>query len=230
MDEPIDPAGNEPDPAPVRWHHTVDPVDGTRWKIDVGFLGSRWTCIWDRGCQGILDVPAAELGQGCCSVGAEMLDEDEAMRTAALAAMLSPERFQHHEAAAADGVLNGDRGATRVVDGACILLNRPGFGGGAGCALHIGALDDGDDPIDWKPSVCWQLPLKVVRDGDEATLRRWSRADWGSGGDTMAWCCPDESEPYVAETPVVVSLARELEALVGPEVLAHLTDELVTPD
>ena len=50
---------------------------------------------------------------------------------------------------------------TRVVDGACIFLNRPGFAGGAGCALHLAAVDAGESPIDWKPSVCWQLPIRV---------------------------------------------------------------------
>ena len=50
---------------------------------------------------------------------------------------------------------------TRVVDGACIFLNRPGFAGGEGCALHIAALACDESPTEWKPSVCWQLPLRV---------------------------------------------------------------------
>ena len=42
----------------------------------------------------------------------------------------------------ASGVLDRPRTAattTRLVDGACIFLNRPGFAGGAGCALHSAA-------------------------------------------------------------------------------------------
>jgi hypothetical protein len=79
------------------------------------------------------------------------------------------------------------------VEGACIFLNRPGFAGGEGCALHLGALAEGDSPIDWKPSVCWQLPIKVDwvdrGDGGEvATVRRWARGDWGEIGEEMAWC------------------------------------------
>jgi len=62
-----------------RFESFVDPVDGTRWSVDMGFLGSRWTCIWGAGCQGILDEPAEELSHGCCSVGTELFDEDEAM-------------------------------------------------------------------------------------------------------------------------------------------------------
>jgi len=32
------------------------------------------------------------------------------------------------------------RSNTRVIDKTCIFLNRPGFEGGAGCALHLAAL------------------------------------------------------------------------------------------
>jgi hypothetical protein len=200
----------------------ADPVDGTVWSIDMAFLSSNWACIWDQGCKGIGDVAAPELGHGCCSVGAQMLDADEGMRISALGAMLHPDRFEHFSEAR-EAVLTEDRSATRVVDGACIFLNRPGFAGGPGCALHIGALVDGDDPIDAKPSICWQLPLKVDRDEDgAATLRRWSRADWGAEGSTMAWCCTDEPEPYAGETPVVISLASQIKALVGPDVWSEI--------
>ena len=180
-----------------RFEEFVDPVDGTRWSVDVGFLGSRWTCIWGQGCQGILDHPAEDLGHGCCSVGTELLDEDEAMLISALAASLDDERFQYADHVRAHGIFRDEaRDHTAVVDGACIFFNRPGFEGGVGCALHLQALADGDRPIDGKPSVCWQLPLKVD-DADDGTrtLRRWRRSDWGLDAD-LAWCCTEEREPY----------------------------------
>lgn len=200
----------------------VDPVDRSRWLVDLGFLGSNWRCIWGDGCEGILDRPAAELGHGCCSVGAELLDEAEARTIGALGLTLDPARFQYHAEAAVRGVLGPDRRSTSVVDGACIFLNRPGFDGGAGCALHLGALDDEDEPLEWKPAVCWQLPLRVVRRDDRVELRRWRRADWGPGGETMAWCCTEEPETLVGDQPVVASMARELEAIVGPEVMVQI--------
>jgi hypothetical protein len=207
----------------------IEIADGpTIWRFDRRFLTSNWTCIWGRGCQGILDQPAEHLGQGCCSVGAEMADEDEAMMTAALAATLSPERFEHHLDASRDGVFSDDtRTNTRLVDGACIFLNRPGFTGGAGCALHLAAIELGESPTEWKPSVCWQLPIKVdwepQDDGREtATLHAWRRADWGAEGETMAWCCTEEPEAYVGERPVIESLADELVAVVGPAVFVEL--------
>lgn len=208
-------------------------VDGeTTWRWDADFLTSRWTCIWGRGCLGILDVPAPELVQGCCSVGAELDGDDEARMISALAATLPPERFQHHAEAASGGIFRDERrAATRVVHGACIFLNRPGFDGGPGCALHIEAVESGDRPLEWKPSVCWQLPLRVDWEprgdgGEIATLRRWSRADWGDEGETMAWCCTEGDRAYVGEQRVVDSLAEELEELVGTTVFVQLRDRL----
>lgn len=203
----------------------------THWSFDADFLRSNWQCTWGRGCQGILDEPAEHLGQGCCSVGAELGDVDEAMQLTAMAALLTPIGFQHHALAGA-GIFSDDRRMnTRVVDGACIFLNRPGFDGGAGCALHLAATVRGESPIEWKPSVCWQLPIRVVwADRDDGTetahVRRWTRADWGPEGETMAWCCTEEAATYSGDRPVIESLAAEIEAVVGTPVLVELRRRL----
>ncbi len=152
----------------------------TLWRFERDFLESKWACLYGRGCLGIGPEPAPQLGLGCCSVGAELCDVDEARLTAALAATLDPDHFEHHRDALEGGIFaDGTRRHTRVLDGACIFLNRPGFSGGAGCALHLAALEAGESPIEWKPSVCWQLPIRVdwevCEDGTEvATVRRWT--------------------------------------------------------
>jgi hypothetical protein len=211
----------------------VEIADGdVTWRFERSFLTSRWTCIWGQGCKGILDRPAPELQQGCCSVGAELDGPEEGAMVSAYAAMLEPHLFQHHAEAEAGGVFADEHKlSTRVVDGACIFLNRPGFAGGAGCALHIAAVEADEPPLEWKPSVCWQLPIKVdwVDDGPDAevaTVRGWTRADWNEDGDEMAWCCTEEPEPYVGERPVVESLGEELEAMVGTEVYVELRRRL----
>ncbi|MET0159476.1 MAG: hypothetical protein ABW279_08340, partial [Acidimicrobiales bacterium] len=171
-------------------------------------------------------------GHGCCSVGAEMADVDEAMNISALADTLVPELFERHRDASAGGVFSDEsRTNTRVVDGACIFLNRPGFAGGAGCALHLTALEAGESPTDWKPSVCWQLPIKVDwadrgDGGETATVRRWDREAWGEVGEEMAWCCTEGPEAYVGDRPVIDSLAEEIEEVVGAEVFVQLRGRL----
>lgn len=208
--------------------------DGTVWRFDTDFLKSNWTCIWGRGCQGILPEPAEHLGQGCCSMGAVLDGDDEARNVSALAATLAPSHFEHHAEAAAGGVFSdGSRTATRVVDGACIFLNGPDFEGGAGCALHLEAIRSGESPLVWKPSVCWQLPIRVDweagegdSDSEVATVRRWARRDWGTDGEAMAWCCTEGDRAYVGERPVVESMAEELEAVVGTTVYVELKRRL----
>jgi len=154
------------------------------------------------------------------------------MTVSALAATLDPDVFQHHLAIDDDDVFSDStRTNTKVVDGACIFLNRPDFAGGAGCALHLAALNAGESPIAWKPSVCWQLPIKVdwdlQEDGSEiASVRRWERRDWGDDGDSMHWCCTEGPEAYVGERAVVDSLADELIAVVGEAVYVELRRRL----
>ncbi len=211
--------------------------DDVRWRFEPDFLRSNWTCIWDRGCHGIADVADAPAQLGCCSVGAEMVNTDEAMAVSALAAMVDAKHFQFHDVAQAGGVLNDNATNTRVVDGACIFLNRPGFSGGAGCALHHAAVAADEPAWEWKPEVCWELPVKVDWDTDQdgrplATVRRWSRKDWGADGETMAWCCTDPAdggEAYIGETTVIESLAGELSQMVGAEVVVELRRRLDEP-
>ncbi len=215
-------------------------ADGaTTWRFERAFLTSNWACLWGRGCQGILPERAEDLGQGCCSVGAGLDEGDESRRIGALAAMIPDDLFQHRQAAAEDGVYrDADRTHTRVVDGACIFFNHPGFPGGTGCALHLAALAEDEPVTDWKPSVCWQLPIRVEwvpdpaaagrDDAEIATVRRWTRADWGDEGRTMAWCCTEEPDAHVGDRPVVESLADELEAITGTEVFVELRRRLAT--
>ena len=215
----------------------VEGDDGTTWRFERAFLTSRWTCIFGRGCLGILPEAAPELGHGCCSFGADLDGDDEARTIAALAATLEPSQFEQHATAAAHGVFADDtRSSTRIVDGACIFLNRPGFAGGSGCALHVAALHAGERPMDWKPSVCWQLPFKVdwepaPTDGDPehevADVRRWTKVDWGADAARMGWFCTEDDErAFVGDEPVVDSMRDELTELVGTDVYVELRRRL----
>ena len=219
------------DPTAVPLLELTDPDGVTRWRFDTTFLRSAWTCIWGAGCQGIHDTARPELFDGCCSVGVELIDDEEAMTIAALGASLEPARFEHAD----HGTFverRGEQWFTPIVNGACVFFNRPGFAGGVGCALHLAALDAGEDPLDWKPQTCTRMPLRVderpTTDGTavELTVRPWRRADWGPDGRTMAWWCTEVPEAYVGDGPVVERLAGELRVLLGDALYEQLADEV----
>jgi hypothetical protein len=216
------------------WVRITDPADpAVEWRFERSFVSSNWECSWGRGCVGILDVPAEHLLQGCCSEGAQLADEVESMTVSASAAAVPVHLWQFADRVDDDDVFtDATRTALKVVEGACIFLNRPGFAGGVGCALHLAALELGERPIDWKPLVCWQAPVKASEstadDGTAVvTVRSWRRDDWGSGGATMAWCCTEPADratfdSFTGDRLVVDSLQVELTELAGDAVWATL--------
>ena len=105
-----------------------------------------------------------------------------------------------------------------------MFLNRPGFAGGEGCALHALALRTGLHPLDTKPEVCWQLPVRreqewVTRPDDTkillSTLTEFDRRGWGEGGHDLHWWCTSAPEAHVGTEPLYVSYAPEITALIG---------------
>ena len=118
---------------------------------------------------------------------------------------------------------DGER-KTAIHQGACIFLNRPGFTGGAGCALHALALRTGRHPLETKPDVCWQLAIRrTFRDVElpdgttytEVTLGEYDRRDWGPGGHDLDWYCSGSTEAHAAAEPVYLANGPELVELMG---------------
>lgn len=218
------------------WVSFEDPDEDRTWVFDVTFLTSRWTCIYGRGCKGVLTEPAPELVHGCCSYGAHMVDDDDTRRVEEYAQDLREDEWQFKKRGMRQGVVRTNKHGetvTRLVDGACIFLNRPGFPTGPGCALHQAAVARGKHPLELKPEVCWQLPLRredqVADDGHvTSTLGQWDRRHWGAGGDEFAWWCTESPEAFVGESPVYEEMAAELKAMVGKKVhralVAYLDD------
>jgi len=230
-----------------------DPDERRTWVFDVTFLLSSWHCIFGQGCQGVLTGPTPELVQGCCSYGAHFTDEADVARVESAAATLAPQQWQWRakgratrrraggtgKAGGATGrapgvgvnVVKKDRSGatvTRMVDGACIFLNRPGFPGGPGCALHRAALEGGRPPLELKPDVCWQLPLRredeVAADGlVVSTVRQWDRRHWGGGGAEFHWWCTEAPEAFGGAEPVYRHMRAELVAMVGDRPYAMVT-------
>lgn len=216
------------------WVSFEDPAEQRTWRFDVTFLLSNWKCIYGHGCQGVLTAPAPELEQGCCSYGAHFSDDEDLARVKAAAKTLTPEQWQFSAKGRRGGISRRGAGGvamTRLVEGACIFLNRPGFPGGAGCALHLAALERGIEPMDQKPDVCWQLPLRredtTNPDGSvTSVVGQWDRRHWGAGGEEFAWWCTEAPEAFRAGAPVWQHMRHELSALVGPEVFDLLAQYL----
>jgi hypothetical protein len=207
------------------WISFEDEDEERTWMFDVTFLTSNWTCIFGNGCQGVLTGPAPELVQGCCSYGAHLVDKKDARRVEKAAASLTPEEWQFH--GTKKNVIHvNKRGetVTRLVDEACIFLNRPGFPAGAGCAFHIAATKRGVDHLTLKPEVCWQLPLRREDQVDDeeghvtSVIREWDRRHWGKGGREFHWWCTEAPDAFVGSKPVYEEMQAELTEMVGRKV------------
>jgi hypothetical protein len=184
VDDPDDPRSREvPLDFPREWIEFADPADENHLvRADLTWLLSRWTCVFGRGCHGIVAGRAAD---GCCSHGAFFTDSDDEQRVRAAVKRLSPTTWQHFrrgfknwtENDTIDGKNPARRTATQGEDGPCVFLNDADFPGGAGCALHAQALRDGVHPLEYKPD--------ATRSGSSGrtTPRCWSpRCPSSTGG------------------------------------------------
>jgi len=132
-------------------------------------------------------------------VGAELCDVDEARMIAALAATLDPARFECHGEYASVACSATAPATTPRCRRRLHLPQPPGFAGGAGCALHLAAIDAashqsigsrrfaGSCPSGWTGSGC-----RRYRGGDGTSL---DAPGLGIEGEEMAWCCTEGSLP-----------------------------------
>jgi hypothetical protein len=216
----------------------VDPADDAQvFKCDLTWLTSRYQCIFGEGCAGIY---AGRPDDGCCTLGAHFSDEADEERVASYVDLLDAGTWQLHDVGTRAGSATGpawvdtdDDGErkTAVHDGACVFLNRPGFPGGEGCALHGLALRRGQHPLETKPDVCWQLPIRrTFRDVElpdgteytEVTITEYDRRGWGPGGHDLDWYCTGNPEAHRAPEPLFVTSAPELVELMGRDAYEQL--------
>jgi hypothetical protein len=214
----------------------ANPADATEvMRCDLTWLTSSFTCIFGQGCQGIY---ADSPDTGCCTLGAHFSDKDDETRVAAYVDQLTPEQWQFHpgrKVRRRDWVEKDEDGErkTRSIEvggqRGCVFHNRTDFApatgpGGAGCALHGLALQQGRNPLETKPDVCWQLPIRRLyreverQDGStytEVTITEYDRRGWGPGGHELDWYCSGNTEAHVAVEPVYVTNEPELVELMG---------------
>jgi hypothetical protein len=219
---------------PRAWIEFTDPGDEEQvYRCDLTWLTSRWMCIFGQGCPGIY---ADRPDDGCCTLGAHFSDEDDEKRVKRFVKRLGPQHWQMRAEGRKNGWVEVDEDGerkTRRFDGACIFHNRPDFDGPRGCALHAYALEHGMHPLETKPDVCWQLPIRrtyrdvELNDGTsytEVTIAEYDRRGWGSGGHDLDWYCTGNTEAHVAADPVFVSYEPELVELMGREAYDALAE------
>ncbi|MFC7547317.1 hypothetical protein [Plantactinospora sp. GCM10030261] len=240
VDDSTDPRSREVElDFPREWVEFLDPADDEHLiRADLTWLLSRWTCIFGKGCHGIIEGRAAD---GCCSHGAFFTDDDDEKRVRSAARRLTPQTWQHHrrgfrnytEMDSVDGSNPARRTATQGEEGPCVFLNDPDFPGGGGCALHAQALRDGVHPLEYKPDVCWQLPVRRDQewskrpDGTKvlvSTLAEFDRRGWGAGGHDLHWWCTSSPDAHVGGEPMYLSYGPELTALIGETAYARLAE------
>ncbi|MDF0531704.1 hypothetical protein P0W64_19385 [Tsukamurella sp. 8F] len=225
---------------PREWLEFVDPADPEHLiAADLTWLLSRWTCVFGTpACQGI---EPGRQPDGCCTHGAFLSDKDDRKRLKKAVAMLTDEDWQlRRKGLGKKGYLEEDELEdepairTRRVDGACIFLNRPGFEGGIGCALHAMALRKGLEPLTVKPDVCWQLPVRRTQDwvtrpdGVEilrTVITEYDRRGWGPGGADLQWYCSGSPDAHIGAQEVYISYGPELTELIGEEAYEFLARE-----
>ena len=216
---------------------TFEDEAGTSWVFDASFLLSDWTCIFGSGCKGVLTEDATELAQGCCSYGAHFSDDGDRKNLVKFAKKLTSSQWQRKSETAKLGgpveVHEDGTATTRLINDVCCFHNDVAFAGGHGCALHIGAVEASQRPMDWKPEVCWQVPLRLTTDIDDNehttyTLREWKRRDWGEGGQDFHWWCTDSPDAFHGASPVYLSLRDEIIELVGIEPYQWFVDHVAS--
>lgn len=216
---------------PRMWTEFVNPDDSDEiFRLDLTWLTSKWMCVFGQGCKGIYeDKPDV----GCCALGAHFADDEDFDRVKPFVEKLGPQDWQNYYAYHENWTEYDDEDELKTAanEHGCVFHNREGFAGGYGCALHGWALRNGMNPLEVKPDVCWQLPIKrefreVERaDGTEYTevqIGEYGRDGWGPGGHDFDWYCTSNTEAHVSPDPVYITYKPELVAMMGENAYAEL--------
>lgn len=241
--------GPEADPAPRdlevgldfarEWIEFFDPTNAEHLiRADLTWLCSRWTCIFAAGCHGIIKDRADD---GCCSHGAYFTDKDDQQRVKKFVHQLTPNEWARHPGRAVtkkdwlqtDELDGKPAMKTKTKDGVCVFFNPPGSPQGLGCSLHKLAIDKGLHPLETKPDVCWQLPVRREQEWltrpDESTIlvtsiTEFDRRGWGTGGHDLHWWCTSSPEAHVGAEPMYLTYGAELAAMIGAPAYERLCE------
>ena len=224
----------------------ADPGDADQvFRCDLTWLTSRYHCIFGQGCKGIYaDAPDT----GLLHPGRALRRQGRRAAGRGLRRAARPDAVAVPAGAARSARTTGSTGTTRATarrgSSSTTASRRASsttatdFATGAGCALHSLALRQGRNPLETKPDVCWQLPIRrtfrtVERQDDtsytEVSIGEYDRRGWGPGGHDLDWYCSGNTEAHTAPDPLYVTNEAELVELMGRPAYDELVDALRAP-
>ena len=210
----------------------VDPADPEQvMRCDLTWLTSSYMCIFGQGCQGIYES-APDVG--CCTLGAHFSDKADQKRVATYVAAAhrgdlavpprpqgAPQRLGRRPTTRARPRPAPTRSTGRAPACSPTATTSPP----APAAPCTGSRSQqGRNPLETKPDVCWQLPIRRTfrnverQDGTtytEVSIGEYDRRGWGAGGHDLDWYCSGNTEAHVAAEPVYVTHEPELTELMG---------------
>jgi hypothetical protein len=190
------------------------------YVFDIDFLLSSYRCTYGGGCQGHRDTHPPV--SGCCTFGVEVTKGDRKRIKRLMPELIDSGLWENADVAEEEGWLvkakdspNGSDN-TRVHKGICIFSNR---GDKPGCIFHVLATEKGDDPYDYKPSVCRNVPLSTNIHAHQSGKSLIIVAAWDHytfdpermGNKFIDWACPQDEVNYMQEMiPVFYRFRRAL--------------------
>ena len=195
---------------PRAWVEFDDPGDKTqRFKCDLTWLASRWSCIFGAGCQGIY---ADRPDDGCCTLGAHFSDKADEKRTKQFVKLLGPDDWQFYDVGSPQERLDRDRRGRRAQDRRArgrLHLPEPARASTAARAARCTAGRSATATTRSRPSPtsagsCRSAGLfREVERGDktsytEVTITEYDRRGWGEGGHDLDWYCSGNTEAHGA--------------------------------
>ena len=230
----------------------VDRVPGSRRLPRTGSAPTSPGCARGGRASSAAAATARSTGQastGCCNHGAYFSDKDDEKRMRKFAEQLTPDDWQFYdEGHDKNGKLRlrrEGRGRRREAPQdphgrRRLHLRQPrGPSRRRSAARCTGwRCASGLNPLETKPEVCWQLPVRREQEWVDrptapascaSTVAEFDRRGWGEGGHDLDWYCTSSPEAHVGGEPMYVSYGAELIALIGAAGLRRARPSLRRP-
>ena len=214
------------------WSSPTPPTPGQRFRCDLTWLTSSWTCIFGSGCQGIY---ADRPDDGCCTLGAHFTDEDDVKRVKAVVKELGEDEWQHHPGSTKVSRLDRDRGrrrsrprsSTAPASSSTARASRPAPA--ARCTSTRCSPARSRTPSSPTSAGSCRSGAPTARSSCPTGRRGWrsriteyDRRGWGPGGHDLDWYCSATPRRTSAASRSSAATAASCVELMGEDAYAEL--------